>query len=75
MVRIQCQNIKCDGCVKKINDALLEKYPTLRVDKAQQCVEVEAEGSEVELIKDKLRALGFLAPSGILGKMKGFLKL
>ncbi|TLD85292.1 copper chaperone [Helicobacter sp. MIT 11-5569] len=72
MQKIQCQNIKCEGCVKKINDALLEDYPTLRVDISTQSVEVEADENALNLIKEKLQQLGFLAPSGMLGKFKGF---
>lgn len=71
-MKIQCQNIKCEGCVKKINNALLEQYPTLRVDIPSQSVEVEADEKGIEDIKAKLQELGFLAPSGILGKFKGF---
>ncbi|WP_299546806.1 cation transporter [uncultured Helicobacter sp.] len=72
MQRIQCQNIKCEGCVKKINDALLEKYPSLRVDIATQSVEVKANENELNAIKMKLQELGFLATGGIFNKFKGF---
>lgn len=71
-MKIQCQDIKCEGCVKKINDALLGQYPTLRVDIPSQSVEVEADEEGAEAIKAKLQELGFLASSGILGKFKSF---
>ncbi|MBX7489924.1 heavy-metal-associated domain-containing protein [Helicobacter turcicus] len=73
MQKIQCQNIKCEGCVKKINDALLAEYPSLRVDIATQCVEVEASESALEAIRVKLQELGFLVPNGIFNKFRGFL--
>ncbi|WDL70657.1 heavy-metal-associated domain-containing protein [Helicobacter winghamensis] len=72
MQKIQCQNIKCEGCVKKINNALLAQYPSLRVDIATQSVEVEANADELSAIKAKLQELGFLAPSGVFSKFKGF---
>ncbi len=72
MEKIQCQNIKCQGCVKKINEALLQKYPSLHVDIANQSVEVEANSNEVAEIKHKLKELGFLSENGVLNKLKGF---
>ncbi|MBD5165869.1 heavy-metal-associated domain-containing protein [Helicobacter sp.] len=72
MEKIQCQNIKCQGCVKKINEALLQKYPSLQVDIASQSVEVEADENGIAEIKRKLQELGFLSESGIFGKLKGF---
>lgn len=72
MEKIQCQNIKCQGCVKKINEALLEKYPSLKVDIASQSVEVEADSNGITQIKQKLQELGFLKEEGIFGKLKGF---
>lgn len=72
METIQCQNIKCQGCVKKINEALLQKYPSLQVDIEKQSVVVEADENGIAEIKRKLQELGFLKESGILGKMKGF---
>lgn len=72
MQKIQCQNIKCEGCVKKINDALLADYPSLRVDIATQCLEVEANEDALNTIKARLQELGFLESSGMLGKIKGF---
>lgn len=71
-MKIQCQNIKCQGCIKKINEALLEEYPTLQVDIATQSVSVQADEKGLEAIKMKLEELGFLAPSGVFGKIKGF---
>ncbi len=73
MEKIQCQNIKCQGCVKKINEALLQKYPSLRVDIESQSVEVEANNDGITEIKHKLAELGFLNESGILNKLKGCL--
>lgn len=72
MQRIECQNIKCEGCVKKIHDALLEQYPSLRVDIATQSVEVEANADELESIKAQLQKLGFLPTHGVFHKIKGF---
>ncbi|MCI5968631.1 heavy-metal-associated domain-containing protein [Helicobacter sp.] len=72
MQKIQCQNIKCEGCVKKINDALLGQYPSLRVNITTQIVEVEAKESELNAIRAKLRELGFLASDGIFNKFKSF---
>lgn len=72
MEKIQCQNIKCQGCVTKINEALLQKYPSLRVDIPNQSVEVEAKDEEILEIKHKLKELGFLSEEGILNKIKGF---
>ncbi|WP_300827040.1 heavy-metal-associated domain-containing protein [Helicobacter sp. UBA3407] len=72
MEKIQCQNIKCQGCVKKINEALLQKYPSLCVDIESQSVEVEANNDGITEIKHKLAELGFLNESGILNKLKGF---
>lgn len=71
MQKIQCYNIKCEGCVNKINAALLEKYPSLRVDIATQSIEVKANDKELAEIKEKLQELGFLQ-NGMLGKIKGF---
>lgn len=72
MQRIQCQNIKCEGCVKKINDALLEKYPDLRVDISTQSVEIDAKESELQEIKIKLQELGFLSSGGFFNKFNSF---
>ncbi|WP_297813285.1 hypothetical protein [uncultured Helicobacter sp.] len=74
MEKIQCQNIKCQGCIQKINEALLQKYPSLQVDISSQSIAVEADEAGIAEIKLKLQELGFLNESGILGKFKRFFK-
>ncbi|PZT48747.1 hypothetical protein B6S12_02580 [Helicobacter valdiviensis] len=71
-MKIQCQNIKCQGCVNKIEEALKEKFPSLKVDIATQSVEVEANTQEEQFIKSTLQNLGFLANAGMFAKVKGF---
>ncbi|EES89611.1 cation transporter [Helicobacter canadensis] len=73
-MKIQCVNIKCQGCVNKIQESLGQKYPSLRVDIPSQSVEVEASEEELKEIKTKLQELGFLTSEGIMGKIKGFFK-
>lgn len=73
-MKIQCVNIKCQGCVNKIQESLGQKYPSLRVDIPSQSVEVEASEEELKEIKAKLQELGFLTNEGIMGKIKGFFK-
>ncbi|CAM2930220.1 heavy-metal-associated domain-containing protein [Helicobacter burdigaliensis] len=71
-MKIQCQNIKCQGCVNKIEEALKEKFPSLKVDIPTQSVEVEANADEEQFIKTTLSNLGFLASGGVFAKVKGF---
>ena len=73
-MKIQCINIKCQGCVNKIQESLGQKYPSLKVDIPSQSVEVEANEEVIKEIKAKLQELGFLAAEGIMGKLKGFFK-
>ncbi|MDD6055133.1 MAG: hypothetical protein SOW25_02895 [Helicobacter sp.] len=72
MYKIQCQNIKCNGCINKINQALLEKYPSLKIDLNTQIIEVETSKEGLMEIKTKLQELGFFK-GGILNKIKNFL--
>lgn len=71
-MKIQCVNIKCQGCVDKIKDALAQKYPDLKVDISQQIVEIDANEEQSKEIQDKLQELGFLEHKGIVGKIKNF---
>lgn len=71
-MKIQCVNIKCQGCVDKIKNALAQKYPDLEVDIPQQIVEVNVNEEQLKEIQDKLQELGFLQPQGIVGKIKNF---
>lgn len=73
-MKIQCINIKCQGCVNKIQESLGQKYPSLKVDIPSQSVEVEANEEGIKEIKAKLQELGFLVAEGIMGKLKGFFK-
>lgn len=69
---IQCANIKCDGCVNKIKEALGSKFPNLKIDKATQILEIEANKEDEQIIKTKLKELGFLANESMVNKIKGF---
>ncbi|TLE15474.1 hypothetical protein LS72_007090 [Helicobacter apodemus] len=71
-MKIQCVNIKCQGCVDKIKNALAQKYPDLEVDIPQQIVEVNVNEEQLKEIQNKLQELGFLQPQGIVGKIKNF---
>ncbi|AWI33581.1 cation transporter [Helicobacter apodemus] len=71
-MKIQCVNIKCQGCVDKIKNVLAQKYPDLEVDIPQQIVEVNVNEEQLKEIQDKLQELGFLQPQGIVGKIKNF---
>lgn len=71
-MKIQCVNIKCEGCVSKIKDALAQKYPDLEVNIPQQIVEVNANEEQLQEIQHKLQELGFLQPQSIVGKIKNF---
>lgn len=71
-MKIQCVNIKCQGCVNKIQESLGQKFPTLQVDIPSQSVEVDANEEELKEIKAKLQELGFLKSEGVIGKIKGF---
>lgn len=69
---IQCANIKCDGCVNKIKEALGSKFPNLKIDKTTQTLEIEANKEDEQIIKTKLKELGFLANESMVNKIKGF---
>ncbi|WP_104722096.1 hypothetical protein [Helicobacter mesocricetorum] len=71
-MKIQCINIKCQGCVNKIKESLGQKYPDLAVDISQQVVEVNANEEQLKEIKDELQVLGFLPSEGVMGKIKNF---
>ncbi len=71
-MKIQCVNIKCQGCVDKIKKALAQKYPDLEVDIPQQIVEVNVNEEQLKEIQNKLQELGFLQPQGIVRKIKNF---
>ncbi|MDE5602640.1 MAG: hypothetical protein K2I71_01805 [Helicobacter sp.] len=71
-MKIQCVNIKCQGCVDKIKNALGQKYPDLEVNISEQVVELNANKEQLKEIEDKLQELGFLPQKGIIGKIKSF---
>ena len=71
-MKIQCVNIKCQGCVNKIQESLGQEFPILKVDIPSQSVEVDANEEELKEIKAKLQELGFLKSEGVIGKIKGF---
>lgn len=71
-MKIQCVNIKCQGCVDKIKNALLDKYQNVEVDIKTQMVEVDVGDEFVDEVKSKLRELGFLPSDSVFGKIKGF---
>ena len=71
-MKIKCVNIKCQGCVDRIRNALLDKCQKVEVDIKNQIVEVDVSDESVNEVKSKLRQLGFLQPDSIFGKIKGF---
>ena len=71
-MKIQCVNIKCQGCVNKIKEALSADYPDISVDIPSQSVELSAQESDKEKITAKLDELGFLPAQGFGAKLKKF---
>ncbi|MDE5603135.1 MAG: cation transporter [Helicobacter sp.] len=71
-MKIQCINIKCEGCVTKIKESFGEKYPNINVDVSTQTLEVDAKEEDLPEIQKQLQELGFFKSEGIAGKIKNF---
>lgn len=71
-MKFQCVNIKCQGCVSKIQEALSAEFPDITIDIPSQVVEAQADEEGAKKIKEKLSELGFLPSEGFGSKLKKF---
>ena len=72
-MKIQCVNIKCQGCVNKIQESLGQKFPTLKVDIPSQSVEVDANEEELKYYLGLKK--GSVTPLGILNDVHAKVKV
>lgn len=65
----EVQNLKCGGCASTITKKLSESFQNVSVDVEAKTVTLDAEESQLDEVKAKLRSLGY----PLKGEEMGFL--
>lgn len=68
-MRIEIENLKCQGCEKSILKGLstMEQISNIVVDRIHQAVSFTGEASVRDLVADKLRSMGYPEKDSISG--------